>query len=69
MEPAEVVERWPRKSVLDLPRAGTHRQSGGEVRHQAAPVVRNHELARVPLHMPGIDEARKGGGGLVGPAE
>src|SRR6266516_2258552 len=57
VEPAEVVERRPRKSVLDLPVAGTHRESGGEVRHQAAPVVRDHELARVTLHVPGIDQA------------
>src|SRR5205085_11358948 len=68
VEPAEVVEWRPRKSVLDLPIAGTHSESGGEVRHQAATVVRDHELARVTLHVPGIDEACQGGGGLVGPA-
>ena len=57
MEPPEVFERRSRQGVLDLPIAGTHRQSGGEVRHHAAAVVRDHELAWVTLHMPGIDEA------------
>ena len=30
---------------------------GGEVRHHASTVVRDHNLARVTLHVPGIDEA------------
>ena len=57
VEPPEVVERWPRQGILDLPIAGTHREAGGEVRYHAATVVRDHELARVALHVPGIDEA------------
>ena len=57
VEPAEVVERRQRQNVLDLPVAGTHRESGGEVRHHAAAVVGNHELARVTLHVSRIDEA------------
>ncbi len=65
----EVVERRPRQGVLDLPKAGPHREAGGKVWHQAAAVVREHALARVALQVPGIDEAGEGGGGLVGPAE
>jgi hypothetical protein len=68
VEPPEVVERRLRQAVFHLPIAGTHRKSGGEVWHHAATVVRDHELARVTLHVPGIDETRQGGGGLVGPA-
>ena len=57
VEPVEVVQRRAWQDVLDLPIAGAHRQSGGEVRHQAATVVRDHELARMTLHVPRIDEA------------
>ena len=57
VEPSEVFERWALQFVLDLPIAGTHSEPGGEVWHHAATVVRDHELARVTLHVPGIDEA------------
>jgi hypothetical protein len=69
VEPVEVVERRQRQGVLDLPVPWTHGESGGEMRHHAATVVCDHELARVMLHVPGINEARQGGGSLIGPAE
>ena len=57
VEPPKIFERRPLQFVLDLPIAGTHRESCGEVRYHATTVVRNHEQARMALHVPGIDEA------------
>ncbi len=57
VKPAEVFQWRPRKLVPDLSIPGSHREARGEVRHHAATMMRDHELARMPLHMPGIDEA------------